>query len=187
MPTPPALSKFKTFGEKPLAAILDEASRFHAAIKAGKKPYWLSILGNCGTGKTFISRLLYRAHKDRFRSNTRPGDDEISYGSDWVYWPTAAEQLKQGIEPDSVYHGRRTQFMVFDDIGTAYDKSGYSTNRLAVLLGSRVGKWTVITANVGLEKIGQLIDERIASRMIRDENVCIEVKAMDFSLRRNKD
>jgi len=72
--------------------------------------------------------------------------------------------------------------LLLDDIGASSDSS-FSLEQLYSLLESRIRKWTVITSNLTLEEIGQRMDTRIASRLIRHNNVCVEVDTVDFSLR----
>jgi hypothetical protein len=50
-------------------------------------------------------------------------------------------------------------------------------------LSERVGHWTVVTANLPLADIGDRIDVRIASRMLRDDSQVVDVDVPDFSIR----
>jgi hypothetical protein len=54
-----------------------------------------------------------------------------------------------------------------------------------MLLGMRVGKWTVITSNLLLKALSK-VDDRIASRMFRERgNLVIEIQATkDFGERK---
>lgn len=75
-------------------------------------------------------------------------------------------------------------FVVLDDIGTAHDPSGFIASALDRILNSRLRRWTVITCNLSLKEIAAKIDARIASRMIRDDSVVIELAGLpDFNTR----
>jgi hypothetical protein len=62
-------------------------------------------------------------------------------------------------------------------------RHGMSASKLYDVLESRLGKWTVLTANVSLSQIGELLDPRIASRMIRNNSVVVDVNLPDWNLR----
>ncbi len=79
---------------------------------------------------------------------------------------------------------RNYDFFVFDDIISEYSKlRELSASKLYDVFDSRIGKWTVITANASLEQIGEILDPRIASRMIRNNGVVLDVDVQDFNLR----
>jgi len=79
---------------------------------------------------------------------------------------------------------REYDFFAIDDIVSEYQKlRELSASKLYDVLESRLGKWTVITANLGLEAIGNVLDPRIASRMIRNNSVVVDVDVPDFNLR----
>lgn len=178
--------KFNTCGDKQLVRMLEDAVRFCRAIELGKKPYWLSFLGTSGAGKTLLAKGIHRwVQTSRvLHSRINGYSNEIEYPDEFVYWPDLANQLQQG-------QGRAwcsdiakcRQFVVLDDIGAIKDSTGFSTNQLSVLLGQRVGKWTVITANLDMAGISSQIDTRVASRMIRDGSQVVDVKVKDYSLR----
>ena len=58
-----------------------------------------------------------------------------------------------------------------------------TTKKLYNLLNAREGKFTVITANLTLEDFNQQMDARIASRLIRNGSVVVDVIAEDFNMR----
>ena len=159
------------------------AAAFVIDVKNKAKPRWLTFTGSSGAGKTYLARRIYRwVNETRQFSTTTVGGD-IAYPHDWVDWPKSALALQQQQNPDDVYHAPRTQFLVLDELGGIRDSSGFVSNRLAVILGQRVGKWTVITSNLTVEQVSDRLDTRIASRLIRDGNVVVEVDVKDFALR----
>ena len=71
--------------------------------------------------------------------------------------------------------------LYLDDIGSEY-QTQFIAAKCYELLSVRVPKWTVLTANLSLQQLGD-IDARIASRMIRGESVVVDVNVTDFNLR----
>jgi DNA replication protein DnaC len=74
------------------------------------------------------------------------------------------------------------RLITVDDIGSEY-ATDFSRAKLYELFARRDGKWTLFTANLSLEKISQLLDTRIASRMVRHNAVVVEADVPDFNLR----
>jgi DNA replication protein DnaC len=176
--------KFNTFGDPQLLNMVEKAARFVKAVRAGDPPYWLTLAGPSGAGKTFIAKRIYRHIQDIRKFSTKVVDGEFSYPTEWMYWPKVAQDLQQQIESDDVYHAPHFQFLALDEVGGIRDASGYVSNRLAVMLGQRMDKWTIITSNLFVEQIGERLDTRIASRLIRDRNQVVEVDVMDYALRK---
>ncbi len=152
-------------------------------VKAGGKPRWLSLLGDSGTGKTYLASRIHRWAMDHAPLRTRTVDGEIQFATDWCRWPELAEQLQANGGHTYFDQIKSTQLLFIDDIGQSLDKTGFITGKLSTLLSARVGKWTVITANLPLREVAAKIDTRVASRMVRDKNVVVNVEAMDYALR----
>lgn len=74
-------------------------------------------------------------------------------------------------------------FVIFDDIGSEYDKNGFISSLIDRLLNARLRKWTLITCNLPLTQIAERMDGRIASRMIRDGSIVVDCDTIDFALR----
>lgn len=144
----------------------------------GKTPYWLSFCGQSGTGKTFLGRdcLNYaRALMGYHKS--------LKDGCMFFAWPDVIFDLREGkyfLEDDF----KDCNCAMLDDIGADRDPTGFAADTLYRFLNRRGGKWTIITSNLKLEKLGE-IDTRIASRLIRDLNVCVNCNTIDFALRKN--
>lgn len=90
--------------------------------------------------------------------------------------------LRSGSEYERIAEMRRWPFLVLDEVFAERDTTGFATEHLTTLLCSRVGRWTVITSNLGLAEI-QKYDMRLASRMIRGGSMVVEVNTKDFSSR----
>lgn len=174
--------KFQTFSDPQLERMLMESARFvEQYCWPVKSPRWLSLLGSSGAGKTYLARRIYRWAK------TLPFPQslgDIKYPATWHHWPSVCKDLlERNFEP---LESSVSDVVVFlDEIGAATDKTGFLTDQLSNFLCRRTGRWTVITGNVGMKAIREM-DARIASRMIRDGSVVVDVDVMDYSLREEK-
>lgn len=98
-------------------------------------------------------------------------------------WRKTCSDLKQG-DYGLIDDLSEDWLVVLDDIGTAHDPSGFITASLDRILNSRLRKWTVITCNFLLKDIAERMDVRIASRMLRDDSVVVELDGvLDFNTR----
>lgn len=167
-----------------LRLMLEEAAKFYADIKANKPPRWLSFIGVSGTGKTHLCKRLYNIVTKTRQFQTTTEGNEFSYPDGFILWPRLAGELQTGENPEDYYHAPRTKFLAIDDIGAIRDSTGHITSKLVQLLCQRDNHWTVITSNMTHEAIEEKIDGRIASRLIRGNNVLLEVTCMDYALRK---
>jgi len=180
-------AKFQTLQDPILERMLAAASDFACSINVIKPARWLSFCGSPGTGKTYLAKAIYRIFNETIRHHigiTPDGRRLTGQRGDFVDWRTLCSAVKQGgwgwvedlIEDD---------FVVLDDIGAEYDKagSGFTTSLLDRILNSRLRKWTLITSNLSLREISEQLEDRIASRMIRDGSVVIECNTVDFAMR----
>lgn len=73
--------------------------------------------------------------------------------------------------------------VIIDDIEPS--RTAGVTDELARIIERRIGKWTVYTSNLSLEQIGEQIDVRVASRLLRPigRSVVVEIKTKDYALR----
>ncbi len=142
------------------------------------EPRWLSLIGNSGTGKTFLAEKVFqkmRGHPLLMEHR------ELINPVIKIFWPKLLSQLRDG----DYYRIRDladANFVFIDEIAVEHDPSGFGKDKLCELLSSRVKKWTILTSNLTLEKLSN-IDTRISSRMIRGGSVVVETDAMDFYLR----
>jgi DNA replication protein DnaC len=97
-------------------------------------------------------------------------------------WLSFLKKLRGGdyFEVDDVAD---TNLLLVDDIGTSSD-TAFSLEQLYTILERRNRKWTVLTSNLSLREIAERMDTRIASRMIRDENVAVNVSVTDYAIRK---
>jgi DNA replication protein DnaC len=73
-----------------------------------------------------------------------------------------------------------------DELGMTRDPTNFISDSIGRLVESRLGKWTVWCTNLKVGEIQERMDGRIASRLIRDENKVISIKAGDYALRQRK-
>lgn len=176
--------KFELFGDQQLVDMVTETAHFIHAMKAKEKPRWLSFTGTSGAGKTYLARAIWRWYsKAPGMNQTKTVNHEVVYGGQFAFWPDVAQALKAQEATTWMRDLADETLVVIDDIGAARDSTGFVTNELSNLLSRRCSKWTVITANFPLKEIAQKMDVRIASRMIRDNSVVVDVDVKDFNLR----
>lgn len=149
--------------------------------------HWLTLLGPVGTGKTMLAALILKAWKERLCV--------------WELLPCGVQQWRGGrFLSVCMFKDRVRRFpsevagyidllvdyplLVIDEIGAARDPSGAITDRLFDLLAQRIHKFTIITGNISFESLSAL-DERISSRMIRDQNRVVEMNTIDYALRQS--
>ncbi len=167
--------KLQTKGNSELEAMVNACAEFGLAFKEGSQPRWLSILGVTGTGKTHCAKRLF---------------NHMAAASDWrkaeflhgaVYWPGFVSELKAGDAYEKLRDMIRWPVLFLDDIVAERDTTGFSTEQLNMLLGSRSGKWTILTSNLMLDQIGA-IEPRIADRIIREPNIFVEVNTVSHAI-----
>jgi DNA replication protein DnaC len=158
------LSEFQTLGEPQLKRMKLETARFITEYKRGYRPRWLSLLGTSGAGKTMLAKEIRRI-----------------CGGPFVTWTRVTNMLREG-EYRWFSDLMHEHIVILDDIGSEYE-TPFVAAKLYEFLSERVGRWTVITANLSLEDIGNRLDTRIASRMLRDNSRIVDVDVPDFNLR----
>lgn len=168
-----------------------EAERFVAEMEEGRPGRWLSLVGDPGVGKTMLARQILAQSKQsnpgRFStwiSGPSSGDHERNPRPRccWIDASQFANNLMQGefFWPEHFFND---WCVVFDDLGAARDtKSDFIADAIYRFANTRLGRWTVWTSNLSLELIGQRIDMRVASRLIRDENITLKIVARDYAL-----
>jgi len=98
-----------------------------------------------------------------------------------AFWPKLLSELRNR-EYHRIDDLAEANFVFLDELSVEHDPSGFGRDKLCELLSRRIGKWTLITSNLTLQKLAD-IDTRISSRMIRDRSVVVEVTTTDFALR----
>ncbi|MEI6195281.1 MAG: ATP-binding protein [Verrucomicrobiota bacterium] len=168
--------KFQTHHDPELEALVDQCAEFALAFKEGKPAHWFSILGVTGTGKTHCSRRLWN------HLSARIDWRKVQFIQQEIYWPKFVAELRSGNAYDRLRDLMDWPVLFLDDIGAERDTTGFASEQLNTLLGSRAGKWTLLTSNLGIEQFNCL-DARIADRIIRHPNQFIEVQTTSHSLR----
>jgi DNA replication protein DnaC len=146
-------------------------------------PYWLSLLGKSGVGKTMLARRIVRFFRARCENLT----DETKAGQ-WMRrggfkpWGAVVSDMVEGD-----YTGLRDLkddwFVCLDDIGAEYDRhKELSVAKLYDVLSARTNRFTVITANLTMDEVNRKMDARIASRLLRHGSVVVDIDAPDFNL-----
>lgn len=167
--------KFGGVTDPSLASALREACLMAARVKGGvATPYWLTLSGPNGIGKTHLARWLSRRFESLLGSTLVPqvwtlGEVKRAYlGGGWGLMGELA----------------KAPWLVLDELGA---EKGNETFQQAVieLVSARMGKWTVITTNLGEREIEAAYTARVTSRMNgRDGNVHLRMDAPDFSGRK---
>lgn len=163
------------------------AAKQFAADLNNTDPYWLTMAGDSGIGKTMLAKSVYRhfmahsrfnlkydAHKNQIVGNT----------GQFCNWRGFCADVRGGS------FGRiedlcKDWFVVIDDVGSEHDPSGFIASMVDKIFNDRQRKWTLITSNLLLKQFAEKVDSRVASRMIRYGSKVVEVEAMDYSLRPN--
>lgn len=155
----------------------------------GKNEPWLTLSGLNGCGKTHLARRIY-AHAAAYYPYSGPvwvASDSRRLNSRrpqcvWLDEVEFVHRCKNG-EYDLPQYLGDDWLVVIDDLGASRDKSGFAGEMIFKLCNSRVGKLTLFTTNLTLPQISEQIDPRIASRLIRDGNKFLRIKAGDYAMR----
>lgn len=164
----------------------NEAVSFMDDLFNYRTPRWLSLLGTTASGKTMLAKRIWHLFRQHRQFQIDFEDDKIvtRWRGGFVNWGRAvSERMMQG-NYAFLEDVRNFNFFVIDDILSEYEKHrSLSASKLYNVLEARLGKWTVITGNANLEQIGEALDPRIASRMIRGGSKVVDVDVTDWNLR----
>lgn len=140
-------------------------------------PGWLSVVGVGGTGKTTVCQSVWAAMR------SRSDWSECDYQPHRIYWPKFVDEMvesmrnKSGISKLLELH--RWPVLFLDDIGTSANsdwQSKWAMEKLNSLLGSRIGRWTILTSNMNHGDWTR-VDLRMADRMVRSPNILINMES----------
>lgn len=147
---------------------------------------WLTLCGPSGTGKTRLARSCKRFWASAMGLYREPRTGAtLERRSIFLEWGRALSWMVEG-DYSFLRDISEAPFVVLDDIGAEYSRlRELSTSKLYEVLCARRYRWTVITANLGMEDISNRLDARIASRLLRDGSQVIELSPSmaDFNLR----
>ncbi len=122
------------------------------------------IMGNAGTGKTFITSCIANRALERGKT---------------VYYQTAfrlfeileSARFNRGEDdaPEIVKYAYDVDLLIIDDLGTEFTTQ-FTTAALFDIINSRIisGKSTVISTNLGFEELSNIYSQRVTSRFIGD-------------------
>ena len=191
------LSEFQTFGDSQLERMKREAASFIDDIRNNRVPRWLSLLGTSGAGKTMLATIIHRIYQREkhqqidWEATKRTQTENCPYGriirwrGGFINWGKAVNNRMLKGDYDFLEDVTDYSFFAIDDIASEYEKHrALSASKLYGICEGRLKKWTVITANLSLEQIGEALDARIASRMLRDNGTVVDVNVPDYSLRK---
>jgi DNA replication protein DnaC len=180
--------------ESTLRNAADACAQLIAEMESGASPRWLTLNGEAGCGKTMLARQVY------IRSlPLNPGgaalwvDPEQMAGGRakrrprcvWLDAGEMAERMKGG-EFDLPEYLADDFLVVLDDLGAARDKTDFMADAVYRLCQQRRESWTLFTSNLTMREIAERVDERVASRLIRDRNVHVRITAGDYALKAKK-
>jgi len=175
---------FNDCGDPELKKMFAAAQRFAASVNY-TAPYWLTLAGTSGAGKTHLAKAVWRQWMDQNRFDI--GFDapaQRTYGNTGMFirWRELCSDLRSGCY-EGIEDIIKEWFVVFDDVGSEQDNTGFIASATDRIFAGRVGKWTMITTNLTLQEIADRIDVRVADRMLRNDGVVVEVNCPSYMMR----
>lgn len=166
--------------------MLEATAQFAASVNYVSPPYWLTLSGDSGIGKTHLAKAVRQQFLDQNRFERFPDyeNNRVVGNTEWYCdWRKFADDIRSGSYERLVEDAIDEWFVIIDDFGAERDPSGFIAAASDRILNDRKNKWTLITTNLSLKNIGERLDVRIASRLMRDRNQVVEVEAEDYALR----
>lgn len=182
--------------EPSLVEVRDACAEFVAAMERGCVPYWLTLIGVNGCGKSYLLRQVYAEAR-----RINPGNPINN-----PIWPPNWQERTERIYTDKRPYALRFDeqefaekmrngyyslpselrddfFVALDELGVARDPTNFVADAITQLAENRLRGWTMWATNWSLKNITERMDARIASRLIREGNVVVTIKARDYALR----
>lgn len=183
-------SKFLTLNDPHLVRLRDAGVQFCLDMASkSKAAYWLVLAGVSGTGKTHIAKACVRfftRNLDTLRDETKGSEEKTRYvrRGGFKNWPEAMIEMIGGD-----YTGLRQLnddwLVCLDDIGAEYaGNRELSNSKLYEVFTARESKFTIVTSNLSVKQISETLDRRLASRLLRNGSVVIDVQTQDFNCRK---
>lgn len=149
-----------------------------------KFPYWLTLVGSSGVGKTHLANKIREWFRLNLLGRQFVPKENVVRCHDYRFrtWQKAMGQIYDG-NYGIVEALSEESLAIIDDIGAEHDPRKFGVSKLLEILNARRDKWTVMTSNLTLEQIHEHLDARLASRLIRDGSKVIEINCPDFNLR----
>lgn len=193
MPESPALKLFSDFvADNPaLIAAKGIAMKFVKDIQEHPwdDGYCLTLAGKSGIGKSMLAKIIMAELRLNAwgRCDAIPrklaGGKLLSFTARLFDMRKVSDGFKVG-NYGIVERMEEESLAVLDDVGADHDPSRVTASKTDRILRSRNGRWTIVTVNLSLAEIGDKLDNRIASFLIRDNNRFLEISADDFAKRK---
>lgn len=188
--------------EPTLVEARDACAIMVADMERGAPPYWLTLAGENGCGKTYLLRQVWEQAKRINPGNPKNNpiwppnwEDFLQAGVNiygdsrpyalWYDEGGLASRMRAG-DHDLPRNLRGDYFVALDELGATRDPTNYISEAVGTLCDNRLGRWSVFATNLQLQEIADRMDARITSRLIRDDNKVVTIKAVDYRLRKNK-
>src|SRR5688572_8335893 len=143
-PNPRQVFEFDTCNDPQLEAMLDAVNAYAAGlINKDAEPYWLTLLGSSGAGKSYLAEQLY----------------ELARSQDYLReHPTLINPVRRVLWPDVVAKLRDKKYHIIEDLtdcnalfiedpAAERDPSKFGADSLFRVLDGRRNKWTMLTSN----------------------------------------
>lgn len=165
-------------------AALAAVQRFCGDLETQSAARWLTLTGDSGCGKTHLARKAAEYFQKCIMGFVTVNEGKV-YRADYRLrtWSKCMAKIYEG-EFGSLDELADEYFVVIDDVGAEHDPRKFGVSKLLELLDRRKGKWTILTSNLHLDELGEKLDVRIASRLIRDGSTVVRMTCGDFNLLR---
>ncbi len=199
LPTSPAL---QTSDWRPTLELRDESLRkaadacakFVADVARNGTPYWLTLSGVPGNGKTMLATQTFaEARKYRDMATENHPAQHGTYDERrrrpfhrWIDETTFARLLLDDRQYDLPEYLAHEWLVAYDDLGSKRDAKDLIGDALFRFANQRLGKWTLWTTNLTMQEVSTRIDPRMSSRLIRDDNRLVTLTAGDYAMRPKK-